>query len=227
MLNSLKVLAIVTAREGSRRLPGKNTRPFLGKSLVTRAVETACASLYVDDVIISTNDSCAAEHAKLAGAKVPFLRPSSLSQDSSSQNDVLSHVFENYPGFDIFILLQPTSPLRTPEDINRSLELALKSPSFSCVSFVETRKHPLHLYSMSDSKLKKLISSKTTQQSQDLEKYFSPNGAIYVGSIDLFKKDLQFIREDTVPYIMGEESSLDIDTEFDFSVAEYLLRKKI
>ena len=80
---------------------------------------------------------------------------------------------------------------------------------------------------MSDSKLKKLIPFKTTQQSQDLEKYFTPNGAIYVGSIDFFKKDLQFVREDTVPYIMGEESSLDIDTEFDFSVAEYLLRKKI
>jgi len=229
VIDGKSVLAIIPAREGSKRLAKKNIRLISGKPLIEWTIDAALSSEYIDECIVSTDSYEIADHAKAAGAKVPFIRPLELAQDKSSSISVYLHALESIgEKFDIAIFLQPTSPLRLPKDIDKSLELMLKSEAPSVVSLVAIE-DPINWYSTVNKKdqtfqtLNKLITNDNQYFSNSLFKF---NGAIKAIFVDNFLKSKAFFSDETVTYIMPELRSIDIDNELDFFIAEYLIDQR-
>ena len=225
-----KVLGLIPARGGSKGLPRKNIRDLAGKPLIAWTIEAALESQCLSTVVVSTEDHEIATIAKSFGAVVPFMRPSELSQDESLRNDVINHALNQLPGYDYIVLLQPTSPLRIGEDIDAAFEFFLKSNEMSCVSVVSQHPTPEWMFKMDSSK--KLIplqpSTKITNR-QSMPYYYSLNGAIYITNCEYFlcsKESDPFIGKGAVGYVMSKWSSLDIDDEEDWGMAEFKLAFK-
>ena len=148
MIKGKTVLAVIPARGGSKRLPRKNCLLLQGKPLIVYSIEAAKESVYIDEVVVSTDDEEIASLARQAGASVPFLRPAELSTDEASSVDVVAHALNYYQVnekklFDYVVLLQPTSPLRTAAHINQALELLKEKKADAIVSVCEAEHSPL------------------------------------------------------------------------------------
>ena len=226
MINNKKVLAVIPARGGSKELPNKNILPIQGKPLIQWTVKSAQLSKYIDQCVVSTDNIKIAEIAKKSGAIVPFIRPKNISLDSSKGIDVVKHAINFYKGkYDVVIYLQPTSPLRTTTDIDKSLELLTENKSPTLVSFYKSNK-PLHWHYTIDKNLQieKAVDDKLPNKNrQDYEDIYLPNGAIYAADIDYLNKSDSFYTNDTIAYIMPKKRSIDIDDEIDFLFAESIL----
>lgn len=226
MYKNKKILAVVTARAGSKRLSNKNILDLAGKPLIAWTIKAAQKSEYIDKLIVSTDSEKIAEISKQYGAEVPFLRPNRLSNDTADSFSVLEHsiaFFKNQ--FDYILLLQPTSPLRTTNDINTAIEM-LNTSIKGVVSVCETEHSPLWSNTLPDDlSMKDFIRPEIkNKRSQDLPNYYRLNGAIYVSEIDYFYKSGGFIGNKTKACIMKQEHSIDIDGEFDFKFCEALLK---
>ena len=166
----MNTIALIPARGGSKGIPRKNILPFGGKPLITWTIEAAKKSKYIDFVFVSTDDKEIAEVSKKAGASVPFLRPSSLAHDLSPSMDTVLHTVEYFDKFDNIFLLQPTSPLRTNIDLDRSMEVFLSNKSTSLVSISESDKHPaFNFYIDNNKEIKPITNISVPNQRQDLE----------------------------------------------------------
>lgn len=227
MISGKKVLAVIPARGGSKGVPRKNIRPLAGKPLIVWTIEAAKKSKYIDRLVLSSEDAEITSVAKRFGCEVPFVRPKELARDNASGVDTLVHAVEALPGYDYAVLLQPTSPLRTPMDIDGCIEMCERKRSKTCVSVMESEKSPYWMYTISDSgKMRRLLTHrKTPSCRQDLPKVYVLNGAVYVVDSKYLLKKKLLITKDTVPYLMGNMASIDIDTEDDFSLAEYIVKK--
>ena len=229
MFKNKKILAVITARGGSKRLPNKNILDLDGKPLISYTIESAKKSKYIDKVIVSTDDNKIAEISKKYGAETPFIRPAELSNDTADSISVIKHSIEFFnKEFDYVILLQPTSPLRKTEDIDGAIEL-LKSDIEAVVSVCEIDHSPLWANTLPEDKLmtsfiKEEVKNK---RSQDLPTYYRLNGAIYIADIAYLYKLNGFIGNKTKAYVMSQNNSIDIDTELDFRLAEIILKSKI
>lgn len=224
-----KILAIIPARCGSKGIPRKNTRLLAGKPLIAYSIESALKSKYIDRVIVSTEDEEIAESSALYGAKV-IKRSKGLAKDESPTIDVIFHVLkilekENYNP-DIAVLLQPTSPLRSVNDIEKAIKLFLESGCESVVSVCETEQSPYWSFKIAEGYLKPLFGEKYLRmRRQDLEKVYIPNGAVYVSTPLTLYKYKSFCSERAIPYIIPIERSIDIDNEIDFILAEPVMKK--
>ena len=212
LMNGSKTLAIITARGGSKGLPRKNVLAW--------TVEAAISAECVSRVVLSSDDEEIMAAAMAAGCDVPFSRPSDLATDTASSIDVLLHALDQLPGFEHVVLLQPTSPLRTAEDIDAAFELMLESGAPSCVSVCEADQSPYWMYKVAaDNKLHRLISEVDgAKRRQDLPSIYVLNGAIYIAQIDWLRANKSFVGGQTVAYLMPKERSLDIDTAQDFEI---------
>jgi CMP-N-acetylneuraminic acid synthetase len=227
MLNNKKILAIIPARGGSKRLPRKNILPLAGKPLIQWTIDAALSSEHIDDVIVSTDCSEIAKISNESGAKVPFIRPDYLSNDNATSNDVILHALKNINiKYDIIVLLQPTSPLRSAMDIDNAIELLIDKNAEGVVSVCPCEHSPLwaneipNNLSLGDF----LHSSLSGKRSQDLPEYFRLNGAVYVYHIDAFLRlEGIFYSDQVYAYKMPTERSVDIDNSIDFSLAEVLI----
>lgn len=132
MVHGKRVLAVIPARGGSKRVPRKNIRPVAGKPLLAWTIDAAKASKYIDRCIVSTDDEEVADIARQCGAEVPFMRPAELAQDESSSIEMLRHAARKLPDHDIIVLLQPTSPERTAADIDAALEVGMTPLVSTC-----------------------------------------------------------------------------------------------
>ena len=181
MIRDERVLAVIPARAGSKRCPGKNLKPFRGKPLIAWSIASACQSKYIDEIGISSEDEEIQNTARdwsQAETKVFIIRrPKELAQDTSTNEDVLRHALHVKPDFDWVILLQPTSPLRTAKDIDRCLELALEDGT-GCVSY---------------------------------RKNGTKNGAVYCARVKYILRGFDFGKAFEKFYLMPDERSLDID----------------
>lgn len=226
----MKVLAIIPARGGSKRLPNKNILELGGKPLIKWTIEAAQACHKIDTVMVSTDSINIADIAIQAGAKVPYLRSAELSNDTASSSDVILDVIDYYESigndFDVVILLQPTSPLRTTEQIDESLQLFDSKRAFSVVSVTLCEHSPLWANTLSDNgSMEGFLRPETLQRSQDLDEYFRLNGAIYIFDIKKLKeKGTICYSSDSYAYIMNNYTSVDIDTKFDFIIAETIFK---
>ena len=233
MREDKKILALIPARGGSKGLPRKNIKPLLGKPLIAWTIEQALNSKYIDKVVVSTDDEEIAEISKEYGAEVPFLRPKELARDDSPTIDAIIHAInwfeERGEFFDILILLQPTSPLRTTEDIDNAIELFLNNKdALSLISVKENEHPPFWSLEIENKFLKPLFGEEYfKKRRQELPKSYMPNGAIFISYVDILKKYKTFYTPKTIAYIMPPERSIDIDNEFDFLLAEFILKNKM
>lgn len=222
-----KILAIIPARGGSKGVPRKNIHELAGKPLIAWTIEEAKKSKYIDRLILSSEDDEIIEVAKKYGCEVPFKRPIELAQDDTLGIDPVLHAIEQCPGYDYVVVLQPTSPLRTVEDIDGCIEKLISSGVDFCVSVTEPEKSPYWMYTLENNQMAPLLPQETLiARRQDLPKCYSLNGAIYVARINSFIEEKSFITTNTMAYVMSQERSFDIDTIVDFKICEYLIEEK-
>ena len=227
MIKNNKVLGLIPARGGSKGLPKKNILNFCGKPLIAWTIEEAKKSTFIDKLIVSTDDQKVAEISKKYGCEVPFKRPKKLSSDNATTNEVTLHSIDSIEAdYDVILVLQPTSPLRTNYDIDNSLKILIENKCQSVISMYLSDK-PYEWYHSVDKKgfLKKIFNSSITNR-QLSKKSYLPNGAIYTSFIDNYKINKTFYNENSMGYIMPKNRSIDIDDIFDFKIAELLLNEQ-
>ena len=233
MYKEKSILALIPARGGSKGLPRKNIASLLGKPLIAWTISEALSSKYLDGVIVSTEDEEIARIAKKYGAEIPFKRPKHLACDTSKGIDVVLHAIDwfNKKGnrYDLLMLLQPTSPLRTVEDIDRAVEYFFAKQGDVVVSVCEAEHSPLWTNILPDDMcMQKFINLKSSGLNrQDLPKHYRLNGAIYLSFCDHLQRNKSFFGKGTFAYIMPQESSVDIDSNFDFNLAEFILSRRL
>lgn len=230
MIEKKKVLAIIPARGGSKGIPKKNIKAVSGKPMINYTIEAAKECEYIDKVIVSTDDEEIAEISMRAGAIVPFLRPDELATDEAKTIDVVMHAIEFYERkaerYDIIVLLQPTSPLRTSEDIGKALEYYMRKGEKSLMSVSEVADHPLLIRQFGENnELIKMLEEDSTVRRQDMKKYYKVNGAIYINSMSELNETTSF-NDNIMGYVLPKEHSIDVDEPEDIVVAEYYLSKK-
>lgn len=228
----MKILAIIPARGGSKRLPHKNILPLGGKPLIAWTIEAALKSIYITDVIVSTDNKEIASISQKYGAKVPFIRPSDISNDVATSIDVVKHAV-NYQKecfckeYDTIILLQPTSPLRRVEDIDSAIEEMMKRNADSIISMCECEHPPVwsnilpNDFSLTNFDQVEYLNVR----SQDIPTFYRYNGAIYLSNINRLVRENQFnFDTKSFAYIMPQDRSIDIDSLLDFRFAEVLIK---
>ena len=227
MIAGKKVLGIITARGASKGIPGKNIRDFCGKPLIAWTIEVAQKVTGIDKLILSTEDQNIAAVAKEYGCEVPFMRPEHLATDEALSRDVLLHAIEECPGFDWILLLQPTSPLRSAQDIENCLVKSIESNS-SCIAGTVPEDNPYHILSEENGTYAPLLGWEGfTKRRQDLPDYVCANGAVFTCSVDSFKEYKTFYQPGLTCVKMPRERSIDIDNEVDWGFAEFLLNKRV
>lgn len=235
MISSKKHIAVIPARGGSKRLPGKNLLQIAGKPLIAWTIEAAKECSLFDRIIVSTDSEEIAEIAKSFGAEIPFLRPVKLAGDQTTTIDVLIHLLENLSSqntvpFTHLTLLQPTSPLRTSEDISEALAFLEKKNADAVISVCKTEHSPLWSNTLPGNlSLEKFIPEKIQKtQSQNLPEYYRLNGALYICEIKkLLEEKSLYLKSNCYGYIMSRKNSIDIDDQVDFDLANiYLKRSK-
>jgi CMP-N,N'-diacetyllegionaminic acid synthase len=229
MYKDNRVLAVIPARKGSKRLPKKNIKSFNGKPMILWSIEAALKSDYIDKIIVSSDDNSILDIARNSGVDAQ-LRPSNLAMDKATTNEVLLDLFNNMSDkFDLLVLLQPTSPLRTNKHIDDSIKKLILNKVSSVISVSECE-HSAQWSNIlpDDGNLDNFIDKKIMNtRSQDLKKNYRLNGAIYVVQIDKFLKNKDLIIKKSLAYIMPIEDSIDIDTKYDFICAEALMKSGI
>jgi N-acylneuraminate cytidylyltransferase len=223
------VLALVTARGGSKRVPGKNLRPLGGRPLIEWTLHAARDLPGVSDVLVSTDDDEIAALARKAGALVPWLRPAELASDTAGSVGVCLHALDWYEpergALDGLLLLQPTSPFRRRETLVRAIGLFGDRQRRPVVSVSPAESHPMWCFRVTDGVLQPFHdASGLAMRSQDLPPAYVLNGAVYLISPRDLRARRSFLGGDVVPLIMQDRrESLDIDSEWDWKVAELLL----
>ncbi|EPA5447435.1 TPA: acylneuraminate cytidylyltransferase family protein [Vibrio cholerae] len=227
----MKILAITPARGGSKRLPSKNIKHLNGKPLIQWTIDAALSVREITRVMVTTDCEVIAEIAKQAGAEVPFLRPPELATDTSSSTDVIRHALDFYRAqdeeFDFVLLLQPTSPIRSADDIRFAIEQLKANEADAVVSVCPCDHSPLWANTLPDDRsMADFIRHEVSQlRSQDLPDYYRINGAIYLTRVDRFyQENSLFLSSNIFAYVMDNESSVDIDHELDFLIAETVLK---
>lgn len=228
------MIAIIPARAGSKGLPGKNIKPLLGKPLIVYTIEAAQQSSAITEIFVSTDSEEIAKVAGLYGAKVPFLRPKELARDDSKAIDLYLFTVEhlnNQLNYDIeeFAVLQPTSPLRQPDDIDHAADIFHRKMADSVISVTEAMHHPTWAKKINgDGILQDFFPRQGSNKNrQEIESAFMPNGAVFVFRYSSLKAHCSYYTEQTYPLFMPAERSVDIDTQLDFEFAEFLLSRYI
>ena len=225
-----RVLGLITARGGSKGIPGKNLRLVAGRPLIAWTLEAARASRRLDRIVLSTDDPEIAEVGRQVGAEVPFLRPAKLANDRSPVIDASLHALQWLEKMENYIpmygmLLQPTSPLRTAEDIDAAIGLAEKQNADAVVSVTSVDRHPYLLKVMDENgRLAPFMKPEFAgSRRQDLPPVVGLNGAIYLVRRTVLRELKTWCPAGALAYIMPAERSLDVDTPWDLRLADLLL----
>lgn len=224
-----RILGLIPARGASKGLPGKNVRLLAGKPLIAHTVDAARGSRHLDRIILSTDSP--AVMSVCAGVEIPFRRPSPLASDDATTSSVITHLIEwlqkeREPMPEIIVLLQPTAPLRSADDIDDCLDRLLDSGRESIVSVCEAPRHhhPSWQFRMDPSGALATCDgtplSEITPRRQLLSPTYLRNGAVYAFRTSLFLRTGSFYSENTLGYVMPLERSVNIDTMDDWRAAE-------
>jgi CMP-N-acetylneuraminic acid synthetase len=229
----MKILAIVPARSGSKRLPGKNINILNGKPLIQWSIESALGIDEISHVMVSTDCQYTADIALQSGADVPFLRPKELATDTSSSFAVIKHALDYYKDqgevFDYILLLQPTSPIRNKKHNEQAIALLRANGADAVVSVCKCEHSPLWTNILPEDMSMDCFIRDTIKnsRSQDLPQSYRINGAIYLSKVSRFYEEgTLFLSSNIYAYLMDDKSSVDIDHELDFMVAEMILKLK-
>lgn len=226
MYNDQRILAIVPARGGSKGIPKKNIYEIGGKPLIAYTLEAAKGSRYVDYILVSTDSEEIAEVSRKYGGEVPFYRSSETASDTSKTIDAIVECLDKLKDmqkhFDVLLLLQPTSPLRTSEDIDRAVELFFEEKARGLVSVSDCEVNPVLIRRVENHKAMPILSTGSTVRRQDFDAYYRVNGAIYINRISEINSETSFNDNET-SFIMEASHSIDIDTFEDIEKVRHLL----
>jgi CMP-N,N'-diacetyllegionaminic acid synthase len=225
------IVALISARGGSKGVPRKNVLPVAGKPLIAWTIAAALGSRQIDRLIVTTDDAEIAEVSRLHGAEVPFLRPAELARDESPVIDAVEHALrwlehDSRTMPEYVVLLQPTSPLRTTADIDGAVALAKSRNADAVLSVCEASPHPyLTRRIEANGRLEDFLdlAAKPVRR-QDYPPAYTLNGAIYVNRVAPLLASRCFQPPGALAYVMPPERSCDIDTPLDLKVAELLLQ---
>ena len=230
------IYAWIFARGGSKGLPGKNVRPLLGKPLIAYAIETAKQSRYIQDVFVSTDNQEIADIARQYGAKVPFLRPDELSGDKASERMAWQHAVQwlrnqsEYPAMDIMVSLPAPTPLRTVEEVDQAMELYLEGKSDTVIAVSPSARHPaFDMVYVDKDKYCNIILRKYEEWVPNRQSYptaYNISGSVYVSSADYIMSSDSYFKGRVQAIEVPPEHGIDIDTLFDFKLAEFFLKER-
>jgi CMP-N-acetylneuraminic acid synthetase len=228
----MRVLAIVTARGGSKGIPRKNLIPLAGKPLLAYTAEAALGAKRLSRTVLSTDDPEIARAGEALGLEVPFLRPAELAKDSTPTIPVLQDVIRKLESagdvYDAIFLLQPTNPLRSIEDIDGSIDLLERTGADSVISFADAgERHPARMKFIDDDGRvidPPFAESFEGQPRQQLKKMFVRDGSVYLTRRDVLMCDNSLKGRDCRAWIIPEERSRNIDNEFDLFLVEQMLK---
>jgi len=232
MQNSYNILGVITARGRSKGIPGKNIKKLGEKPLICYTIDAAKKSSLLTHTIVSTDDEAIADVCRKGGADVPFLRPKELAEDNTPHLPVMQHAvsfMEKKLGitFDYVVIFQPTSPFRTAEDIDGTIQKLIDTGADSAVSICEWNEtHPLKAKKLSGDTVMPFFDEEKVLRRQDLEKAYKRSGAVYVikRTVVMSEKKPENLFGNTVAgYRVPAERSIDIDTPLDWVKAEWML----
>ena len=233
MKNNWKILGLVTARGGSKGLPGKNIITLFGKPLIAWTIEAGLRAPSLDSLVVTTDDEMIAQAARFAGARAPFIRPVELAGDTASSVDVVLHAIDWLASvgehYDVVVLLEPTSPLRESEDIEGALDTLVRTGAESVVSICRVEStHPAFIYRRGDGeRLNPLMQRQPTGlRRQEIEPLYFLEGTVYVSQINALRRYQSFYHEDTVGYEVPRWKALEVDEMDDLVMIEALMRHK-
>lgn len=229
MIESKRILALITARGGSKGVPGKNIRLLGGKPLISYTVEAALASRFIDRVIVSTDSEEIAAASRKSGADVPFMRPLELSGDLARQEDAILHAMrwfeENGGAYDIILVLTPTTPLRTGKDIDDVIGYFASHPrARSVITVIEAPHAPQLMNTLPpDLSLQGFVPEDLKfKNRQELPQAYCLSGSVCLADWDYFKAEGSFLAPLAFAYVVDVRSGFDINTPLDFQFAEFL-----
>ena len=233
MIDGSRVLGLITARGGSKGLPGKNVRDLCGRPLIAWTVDAARRSDAIDDLVVSTDSEEIAAAARQAGAEVPFIRPAALATDTATSIDVVEHALNWLAArdrtYDLLVLLEPTSPLREPGDIDAALRQMLDAGASAVVSVCRADAvHPAFMYRR-DSRFRLtplMPDSATDPRRQDTEAVYFLEGTVYAARIRALLERRTFCHDGTVGYEVPKWKSPEIDDLVDFLLVESIIKSR-
>lgn len=229
------ILATICCRGGSKGVPGKNIRLLCGKPLIAYTIESAKASTLIDDLIISTDDDNIAVIAKQFGASVPFMRPANLASDSASKWPVFIHAVETYEKLtgktvDYLVDVDVTVPLKTAKDIDGAIQLALQNPDTDVViTGYEPERNPyFNMMEIGEDGYAEIVKKgvKPIVRRQDAPQVYSLTPAAYVVKKSALYNFEHWSKAKCKIFPIPRERAIDIDTEIDFKIVEFLMRNK-
>lgn len=232
----MNITCVIGARGGSKGVAGKNFRPLLGKPLIAWSIEQALACPDITRVVVSTDSEAIAEVSREAGAQVPFMRPADLANDTAGKWEVWQHALAatdaHYDGdpIDLFVDLDCTSPLRDVDDISKAIAQFRSADKDAVFTVCEARKNPyFNMLELDDGGNLRICKQlpKPIVRRQDAPKVVEHVASIYVLSPDYLRRGTGLLSGRTEGYDIGSAKSLDIDSEFDFELVEYLMRKRM
>lgn len=225
----MTIIAIITARGGSKRIPQKNIKEFCGKPIIAYSIEAALKSGIFDEVMVSTDSEEIAEVAKKYGASVPFMRSEATSNDFATTNDVLNEVLMAYKSrgksYDYFACLYPTAPFITAEKLSKAFQTMIEADGEQLVSVTRFGFPPQRAFVLNDGLLAYQYPEFALKRSQDLEPIYHDCGQFYFYKTCAFLNKTDIMCERTVPFILKESEVQDIDTLEDWEIAEEKMRR--
>lgn len=230
----MKILGLIPARGGSKRIPKKNIRLLGRKPLIAYTIEAAKKSKHINRIVVSTDSEKIASVAEQHGAEVPFLRPKDISKSDSTEMQFFEHALnwfsenENYEP-DLIALLYPTSPFRKPESIDKAVEKMMKHPEADSLRSIRLcSEHPYKMWVIENGYLKPFVKGKDpnihTFSYQLLPKVYIQNASIYITRPSTIRNKKSPTGDIIIPFIMDEMESVDINTQHDFQLAEIIIK---
>jgi len=232
----MKILGLIPARGGSRRIPKKNIKLLAGKPLIAYTIEAAEKSKYINRIVVSTDSKEIASVAKKYGAEIPFLRPKEISQADSTEMEFFEHALnwfsknENYEP-DLIVELYPTAPFRKAESIDRAIEKMLAHPEADSLRSIRLcSEHPYKMWVIEKDYLQPFVKGKDMNihilAYHLLPKVYIQNANIYITKSSTIRNKKSPSGDVIVPFIMNEVESVDINDPIDFELAEIILKKQ-
>lgn len=220
----MKTLAIITARGGSKRIPRKNIKDFLGKPIMAYSIEATKKAGCFDTIMVSTEDEEIASIGKQYGAEVPFYRSEKTANDYATTNDVILEVLDEYEKrgqhFDVACCIYPTAPFITPERLQEAVKLLSESDADTLIPVVDFSYPPQRAFVIEEGALKFLYPEHLKSRSQDLAKHYHDAGQFYVFRTDRFRENKNLMLGNIIPLVLSELEVQDIDNETDWQLAE-------
>ena len=230
MYKNKKIVAIIPARKGSKGIPDKNITLLNVIPLVEHTIKQAKNVEIVDKIIVSTDSDEVSAIAKIYDIEVKGLRPNELANDTAILYDVLRYEIKNYDlisnGFEVLVLLQPTSPLRRSYMIENAIINFIDENQESAVSVSEVEEHPIFMRTIDKkNKLLKILDIDSTVRRQELPKYYRVNGMIYINKINDIEDKYISLNDNMNPIIIPKEYAVDIDSYDDLKIAQEAFNK--